>query len=100
MEPVTVKDPVTGCRTTEWKPVTEVKLVKDIVFETCPEEKVYTVRYPYLKPVEKIYTYKKLALETQPELRKEIFGVLVPCEVTEKIPICPPPACPLPACLQ
>jgi hypothetical protein len=99
-EPVTTKDPVTGCRVTEWKPVRDVKLVKEIVFEACPEEKIYAVKYPYLKPVEKIYTTKRLVLESQPERRVEVHGVLVPCEVTEKILVCPPPACPQPACLK
>lgn len=93
MEPKTVIDPVTGCRSVEWKPVTETKLVKDIVFDACPEDKIYTVKFPYLKNVDKIYTYKKFYLEHDLEKRVEKYGVLVPIEVTEKVPQCQQPPC-------
>jgi hypothetical protein len=95
VQPVTETDPCTGCPTVVFKPVTEVKLVKEVVFDAVPEEKVYTIRRPCLKPVEKVYSVKHWELECTPGTRRERFGILIPTEVTERV-LTPPPCPPQP----
>lgn len=100
VKPEIVVDPCTGCKTTVLQPVTEMKLVKEITYEVCPEEKIYTVRRPFLKPVEEIVRIKRyhLECETSIEKRKIVRPVLVPAEITERVVVPPPPPCaPTPA---
>jgi hypothetical protein len=90
-EPVKQVDPCTGCTTYCFVPKTEVKQIKEIVFDLCPEQKVYKVRKLLLKPVEKNYTVRKFWLDMEEEKLKELRGTLVPCENHEHVISCPPP---------
>jgi hypothetical protein len=96
MQPVTVTDPCTGHCTTVMQPVTEVKLVKETVFEAVPEKKELTVPVPYLKEVEIEVPARTLLLEQRTELRLEGYGVKVPGEVIPKdrVLVAPAPCCP------
>lgn len=86
-KPVVVKDPCTGCDKVEMQSVTEVKKVTEIVFDTACEEQIYTVKIPCLKTVCKDIKIKRLELDCTPETKtvKERFGILAPCEVSERV---------------
>ncbi len=95
-KPISTVDPCTGCPKICYEPVTETKTVKEIVYDLVPEEKVYKTRTAYLKPKEQPIHVKTLALQCTTEcgVRKERFGVVVPCEETERILTPPPPPLP------
>lgn len=97
--PKVVKD-ASGCSTVVFEPVTETKKVKEITYCVEAQEKTFTVRTPFLKPVEIPTTIKTLVLDWECEnvVRRERFGVLVPVEIKERKliqPPCPPIALPL-----
>lgn len=103
-KPIASVDPCTGCPTIVFEPVTETKVVKEIVYDLVPQEKVYTVQTGLLVPTEEAVVRKSLVLDVRTDsvLRKERIGVLVPCEITERkfIPPPPQPACPPPGCAK
>jgi hypothetical protein len=94
--PEKVCDPVTGCCKVILKPVTEVKQVREIVFEPVTEQKEYVLRRPCLKPVDRVFTLKKLCLDIVPKTENfiERFGVLAPVEITETKLVPAAPCCP------
>jgi hypothetical protein len=96
MRPVTVTDPCTGHCTTVLQPVTEVKQVKETIYEAVPEKKVVTVRVPYLKEVDVLVPAKTLLLEQRTEMRVEGYGVKVPAEriPKDRVLVAPAPCCP------
>ena len=98
-KPIVTVDPCTGCSTVTFQPVTETKLVKEISYQLVPEDKVVTVQTPFLKPTEIPIGRKTLVLDTtcEPVIRRERFGVLVPVEIKERKPLCPPVPCPPPS---
>lgn len=96
-KPIVTVDPITGCSKIIYEPVTETKIVKEIVYDLVQEQKVRTVRSPYLEPTLVTIHKKSLTLDivNQPVMRPERFGVLVPVEIHSRR-ICPPP--PPPPC--
>ena len=78
MREVQVTDPVTGHCSTVLQPCTEVKVVKDIVYEAVPEERTVVVKCPYLRQTTEKVPVKDLLLEYRTEFRKEGFPVVVP----------------------
>jgi hypothetical protein len=96
MQPVTVTDPCTGHCTTVMQPVTEVKQVKETIYEAAPEKKEVTVRVPYLKEVDVLVPAKTLLLEQRTEMRIEGYGVKVPAEriPKDRVLVAPAPCCP------
>lgn len=93
-QPVEEIDPVTGCKCIVLKPVTETKMVKEIVFDCVTQDQTIIVRHPYLKPVDKNYTVKSLYLECGSVPGKERYGILVRGTATERVvtpAIIPPP---------
>jgi hypothetical protein len=92
VKPEKITDPATGCCSTVMQPVTEVKQVKETVFDMVREEKLVKVRRPVLKSTDRVFDVKHLVLDRQVEMRKERYGVLVPSQVTERI-LVPPAAC-------
>jgi hypothetical protein len=93
MKPVMHTDPCTGCRSTTLEPCTEVKLVKEITYELCPEEKLITVEVPCLQTVDRIVNVKRYELEHGTEKRVFTKGVLVPCEMRERVVVPAKPPC-------
>jgi len=82
-----------GCPTIIFQPVTETKIVKEVVYDLVPQEKIYVVQTGILVPTEVAIVRKSLVLDVKTECgtRKERIGVLVPNEITERKFICPPP---------
>jgi len=95
-KPVVSVDPGTGCSTITFQPVTDTKIVKEIVYDLVPEEKTVSVQTAFLVPTEEAIVRKSLVLDvkTEPVTRKERIGILVPSQITERKFICPPPAPP------
>lgn len=91
MKPVVKTDPATGCQSVVLEPVTEVKVIKEVVYDIVPEQKVQVVRRPYLKSDLKPVQVKRWHIDHQPEVRIERSGILVPVETRERI--LTPPGC-------
>jgi hypothetical protein len=90
-KPEAVVDPVTGCKRYVLKPVTEVRQVRTVVYDLCPEEKAYTVTTYSLKPVEKQVLVKRLVPECKTEDRKITRGVLIPSICVDRdVQVSPP----------
>jgi hypothetical protein len=92
MKPTVETDPCTGCSVTVFKPVTETKRIKQLVYDLCPEEKAVRVQTGCLVPDIKVVKVKRLYLDWTHVKLREDFGVLVPCEVTERV-FSEPPCC-------
>lgn len=92
MVPASVTDPCTGCVVTVCKPETVVYRVKCTVMECVPEQRDVVVRICCPKPVEQIVQCCKLVCELKPETvtRRECYCVLVPHQVTVRVPVCVP----------
>lgn len=87
-----VTDPCTGCTTTVCKPELVTQRVRCTVMDCVPEQKTIVVRVCCPKPVEQTVQCRKLICELKPETvtRREAYCVLVPHEVTVKVPVCVP----------
>jgi hypothetical protein len=92
--------PHTGECKTVWKPCTEMKVQKQTVYVSVPEERTVTVQIPYLKPAEEVVVQKTILLEYKTELQKKGFAVPVPGPelprdrwIITPQPCAPPPAC-------
>jgi hypothetical protein len=84
-QPVTKRDPITGCETVVLQPVTEVKRVAIIVYDLCPEEVPVTVTTFGLKPKTETVVERRLGLDCVPEKRTETRGVLLPTIRKERL---------------
>lgn len=92
MVPSCVTDPCTGCSVTVCKPELVTHRVRCVVTECVPEQKQITVRMCTPKPVEETVQCRKLVCEIQPQqvTRRECYCVMVPHEMTVKVPVCVP----------
>src|SRR4051794_557340 len=91
--PVCVKDPCSGCTHTEYKTETYVKPVKRTVWETVPVQKAVTEKVCTSWTTEvRTRECVSISVERRPttEVKKVPYFVMVPHQVTIKVPISPP----------
>jgi hypothetical protein len=79
VQTVTEVDPHTGCAVVLSKPCTEIKRVKETVYEPATEERVVIVRTPYLRRVDVVVPRKTLILEYRTDMQRQEYPVRVPC---------------------
>jgi hypothetical protein len=86
---VDVYDPCHGCTHIVSKPEHFTRQVKETVFEAVPVQREFVVKVQKFQPVTRTIERKEIVREVHPEtvVRKERYSVLVPYQVTVKVPV-------------